>query len=144
MKTTAKLFLLALTISLASCSKSNDDNPSSTSNNKTEQVSGNWTVTYYFDSGKDETNDYNDYSFSFNESGVLIATNNSANFNGTWRIGDSSSDDDSSSNKLVIMITGNKAMDDLQDDWLISQISQTEIRLVDDNPASAEEIRFGR
>jgi hypothetical protein len=29
MRTTAKLFLLALTFSLASCSKSNDDNVSS-------------------------------------------------------------------------------------------------------------------
>ena len=144
MKTTAKLFLLALTISLASCSKSNDDNPSSISTNKTEQVSGNWTVTYYFDSGKDETNDYAGYSFSFNEGGLLTATNSSVNFNGNWRIGDSSSDDDSSSNKLVIMITGNKAMDDLQDDWLIVKITGTEIWLKDDNLSSAEELRFGR
>jgi hypothetical protein len=142
-----KLFLLALTISLASCSKSNDDNPSNNNNNNSNisnEVAGNWEVTYYFDSGKDETGDYSGYSFNFASDGVLTAVNGSSNFTGTWRIGDSSSDDDSSSNKLVITITGNKAMDDLQDDWLISQISQTEIRLVDDNPASAEEIRFGR
>jgi len=144
MKTTAKLFLLALTISLASCSKSNDDNPSSSSTNKTEQVSGNWTVTYYFDSGKDETSDYNGYTFEFNTGGVLNATNGANAFTGTWRIGDSSSDDDSSSNRLVIAITGNKYMDDLQDDWMILKITDTEIRLQDDNLSSAEELRFGR
>jgi len=47
MKTTAKLFLLALTFSLASCSKSNDDNPGTSNNTQTDQVSGNWTVTYF-------------------------------------------------------------------------------------------------
>ncbi len=145
MKTTIKLFFIALTISLASCSKSTDDNPSTpSSTDKTDQVSGNWTVTYYFDSGKDETHDFNGYSFDFASNGVLTATNGSSTYTGTWRIGDSSSDDDSSSNKLVIFITGNKYMDDLQDDWLIVKISDTEIRLQDDNLSSAEELHFGR
>jgi hypothetical protein len=144
MKTTAKLFLLALTISLASCSKSNDDNPSNSSANKTDQVKGNWSVTYYFDSGKDETSDYSGYTFDFASSGVLTAMNGQSSYSGTWRIGDSSSDDDSSSNKLVISITGNKYMDDLQDDWLIVKITDSEIRLMDDNISSAEELRFGR
>jgi len=143
MKTTAKLFLLALTISLVSCSKSNDDNPSNNNNNN-NQVAGTWTVTYYFDSGKDETSDYNGYSFDFASNGVLTSTHSSGSFTGTWRIGDNSSDDDSSSNKLVINITGNKYMDDLQDDWLIVKITDTEIWLQDDNPASAEELRFGK
>ena len=144
MKTTAKLFLLALTISLASCSKSNDDNPSSSSTNKTQQVTGNWTVTYYSDSGKNETSDFSGYSFAFNAGGVLEAMNGQASYTGTWRIGDQSSDDDSSSNRLVISITGNKNMDDLQDDWLIIKISDTEIQLQDDNLSSAEELHFGR
>ena len=144
-----KLFLLALTISLASCSKSNDDNPSNNNNNSNNnntngQVTGSWEVIYYFDSGKDETGDYSGYSFNFASNGVLTAVNGSSTYTGAWRIGDSSSDDDSSSNKLVITITGNKAMDDLQDDWLIDSISDSEIRLRDDNPESAEELRFGR
>jgi hypothetical protein len=143
MKTSIKLFVLALAISLASCSKSNDDNPSD-NNNVNDQVSGNWTVTYYYDSGKDETSDYSGYSFEFATDGTLTATHSTGTFAGTWRIGDSSSDDDSSSNRFVITITGNKRMDDLQDDWVIDSISDTEIRLRDDNPASAEELRFGK
>jgi len=144
MKTTAKLFLLALTFSLASCSKSNDNNPGTTNNTQTDQVSGNWTVTYYLDSGKDETSDYNGYNFDFKAGDVLQAANGSNTFTGSWRIGDRSSDDDNSSSKLVIMITGNKAMDDLQDDWLIVKITDTEIWLKDDNTSSNEELRFGR
>jgi hypothetical protein len=144
MKNTAKLFLLALTISLVSCSKSNDDNVNPSSKDKTDQVSGNWTVTYYFDSGKDETHKYNGYTFAFNTGGVLQANSSASNFTGTWRIGDNSSNDDSSSNKLVIMITGNEAMEDLQDDWLIVKLTETEIWLKDDNLSKNEELRFGR
>jgi hypothetical protein len=144
MKTTAKLFLLALTISLASCSKSNDDSNLNNNTDKTGQVTGNWTVTYYFDSGKDETSDFNGYNFSFNANAVMEAVNGSSTYTGTWRIGDSSSDDGSSSNKLVIAITGNKAMEDLSDDWLIVKLTETEIWLQDDNLSSGEELRFGR
>jgi hypothetical protein len=144
MKTTAKLFLLALTISLASCSKSNDDTNVNNNTDKTDQVTGNWTVTYYFDSGKDETSDYNGYNFSFNANDVIEAVNGGSTFTGTWRIGDSSSNDDSSSNKLVINIAGNKAMEDLSDDWLIVKLTDTEIWLQDDNLSSGEELRFGK
>ena len=144
MKTTARLFLLALIISLASCSKSNDDSVNPSSSNKTEQVKGNWTVTYYFDSGKDETSDFAGYQFTFNTNNELLATNGSSSFTGSWRIGDNSSDDDNSSNRLVINITGNKAMDHLQDDWVIISLTASQIQLQDDNPASMEELHFGR
>ncbi len=145
MKTTAKLILLALVITMASCSKSNDDNsgPSNT-NNKVDQVSGDWKVTYYFDSGKDETHYFSGYSFVFGQDGTLTATGNNSTFTGTWWIGSSSSDDDNSSNKLNIMITGNYAMDELQDDWLIVSLTDKEISLKDDGDNSDEQLRFGR
>lgn len=144
MKTTAKLFLLALTISLFSCSKSYDNNVTPSSTNKTEQVTGNWTVTYYLDSGKDETGDFSGYNFAFNSSDVLLAVNGSSTFTGSWRIGDNTSSDDSSSNRLVITISGDKAMDKLQHNWLIVKITDKEIWLKDDNISSNEEIHFGR
>jgi len=145
MKTTVKLILLATTISFASCSKSNDDNVNPNNpTGKVEQVSGDWTVTYFTDSGKDETSDFSGYSFVFATDGTLTANSNSGTFTGTWRIGDNSSDDDNSSNRLVINITGNKAMDHLQDDWVILKLSGTEIWLKDDNSSSMEEIHFVR
>ena len=145
MKTGIKLLTLAALMTLWSCSKSSDDNPSpNTSTNKVEQVSGEWLVTYYYDSGKDETHNYSGYSFRFSSDGNLQATSGSGNFSGSWRIGDQSSDDDSSSNRLVISITGNKQMDDLSDDWVIVSISGNEISLKDDNPSSMEELKFFR
>jgi hypothetical protein len=145
MKTAMKLFLVALTLSIVSCSKSNDDNVTpNNSTNKTEQVSGDWTVTYFTDSGKDETSDFSGYSFVFGTNGTLTATGAAGTFTGTWWVGDKSSDDDSSSNRLNILITGNKAMDHLTDDWVIISITANTIQLRDDNPASMEELHFGR
>ena len=144
MKTSVKLFLLALTISIASCSKSNDDNVNPNNSTKVEQVSGDWTVTFFTDSGKDETSDFSGYAFVFGTDGILTATGNSSTFTGTWWIGSKSSDDDNSSNRLNIVITGNKAMDHLTDDWVIISLSNTSIQLRDDNPASMEELHFGR
>jgi hypothetical protein len=145
MRTTVKLILLALTVSVMACSKSNDDNVTpDNSTNKVEQVSGDWTVTYFTDSGKDETSDFSGYRFAFGTDGILTATGSAGTYTGTWWIGDKSGDDDNSSNRLNIVITGNKAMDHIQDDWVIISISNTEIRLKDDNPASMEELHFGR
>jgi hypothetical protein len=145
MKTTVKLFLLALTVTFLSCSKSNDDNVNpNNSTNKVEQVSGTWTVAYYFDSGKDETSDYSGYNFTFGTDGALSASGIAGNYTGTWWIGNSSSDDDNSSNRLNILISGNKEMDHLQDDWVILKLTGTEIWLKDDNSSSMEEIHFVR
>lgn len=144
MKTTIKLFVLALTISLASCSKSNDTNPSNSNNNSNNIGNGSWVVTYYLDSGKNETSDYSGYTFNFNANNVLEAVNSASTFTGTWYIGDRSGDDNSSSNRFVINITGNNRMDNLQHDWVIVKITDTEISLKDDNASSGEELKFGR
>ena len=145
MKTTLKLILLALTISFVSCSKSNDDNVNpNNSTSKVDQVTGDWTVTFYTDSGKDETSDFNGYTFVFGTDGTLTASSSAGTFTGTWWIGNKSGDDDNSSNRLNIVISGNKAMEDLSHNWVILSITNTSIQLQDDNPASMEEIHFGR
>ncbi len=115
-----------MVLSLAACTKSNDDNVNP--DNKVEQVSGNWTVSYFFDSGKDETSDFSGYSFDFNSNGVLTASGNGNTFTGAWWIGSNSSDDDNSSNKLNISITG----------------TSNEIRLRDDGDDSDEVLHFTR
>ena len=145
MKTKLKILALVSLVSILACSRSSDDNPSPASGTeRAEKVTGEWVVSYYLDSGKDETYHYNGYTFTFSADGMLQATNSSQDFSGAWRIGDSSSDDDSSSNRFVITITGNKQMEDLSDDWVILVIADNEISLKDDNPESMEELRFSR
>lgn len=131
-----------MVITIASCSKSNDDNVSPAE--QQQKVQGDWYVSFYTDSGKDETSDFSGYSFSFSSNGTISASTSSLNFTGNWYIGDNSGDDNPSSNRLVINITGNDRMDDVTDDWIILKLTDTEIWLKDDNAASMEELHFTR
>jgi hypothetical protein len=56
---------------------------------------GTWRITYFWDTDKDETNNFTGYSFTFGSSGVLTATKGSTVITGSWSMTDSNSNDDS-------------------------------------------------
>lgn len=147
MKTLATIFFLALVVAFSSCTKKNDDsvNPSN-SLNKSQMVTGQWMVSYYFDSGKDETGHYNGYTFVLDDNGTLTASNGSSTYTGKWWIGSPGSDDDNSSNRFNIQISGNKAMEDITDDWRIISLNDSGIQLEDDSNSgtSIEKLHFAR
>ena len=132
---TKKIFLALLCITLISCSRSNEDNPSG----QDVVTEGTWRVTLFTDSGNNETSDFIGYAFSFNSNGNLVATSSSQNKSGTWNI-------DNSANKFHIDLgpkdDSNKPLGELTDDWKIISITTSEIKLTDDNPASEEFLTF--
>lgn len=149
MKTLALLPLLSALLLFVSCSKSDTADSSAVDiATGTQKVStGDWAVTQYTDSGKDETADYSGYRFQFNTDGTFFVTTSAGNYSGTWILStgsSSGSSSDDSYNRLKITITGNKQMDDVSKNWLVVKISDNEIWLSDDNAASNEHIRFGR
>ena len=97
--------------------------------------SGTWRITNYVDSGKNETNDYTGYDFTFNNNGSLTATNGTNTINGTWSITrDNDSDDDSSNDNDIdfnISFTSPPDFQELSDDWDIVTTSNTKIDLID-------------
>jgi hypothetical protein len=118
---------------ITSCTK--DDN--NLSNNTQSEVQrtmqeGNWKITKFIDSGKEETNHFTGYTFTFSSSSVLNATNGTNNYNGTWSITDSKSNDDSQGD-LDFNINFNLTNDfeDLNDDWDFISQSSTKIELID-------------
>lgn len=115
------------------CSKSNDDN-SSPSN---PQLSGTkWIVTYFWDKDKEETSDFNGYSFEFKDNGVLIAyLPDGTTKTGQWTVS-------SSSNKLIFNISGTYALDEINDEWIILEKTDTVMKLKDDNTTHLEELYF--
>jgi hypothetical protein len=156
MKTSAYIFsaIIAISILAASCSK--DDSLATPSSQSVETqknivASDDWRVSYYVERGVDQTSDFSAYSFQFNANGTLVVTGGSSTYTGTWNIAQeshsspddsghhSSGDDD---HKLYITITGNHHMDEITEDWTIVSISSSEMRLIDDNPESMEELRF--
>jgi len=103
-------------------------------------ASGDWEITYFNDSGTDETADFAGYAFTFNTDGTLVATNGTETINGTWSILDdssnSSSDDDGNSTddddfNIMFVVSETHNFDDLIDDWDFVSVSETKIELLD-------------
>jgi DNA/RNA endonuclease YhcR with UshA esterase domain len=144
MKTFAYILLAFTAVIASSCSK---DNSGTTTAQKSNLSSGAWTVSYFTDSGKDETSDFSGYSFSFNTGGTLTVTGAGTTFNGTWSIKSGSSSGgygSSDPDKLIITISGDKQMDKVSKSWQIVKLNSTQIWLSDDNPSSAEVLYFAR
>ncbi len=120
---------------------SNDDNSSLEDNSSDKNVSeikniiseGSWKINYYYDTDKDETNNFTGYNFTFNQNNVLTATNGTNTITGTWSITGSSDDDNSSSNDVDfnIFFSAPENFEDLSDDWDVIEKSSTVIKLID-------------
>jgi len=145
----ANIFLIAtLSVLVMACDSSddsNDDNNNNNSSNSADLTSeimgqGDWQITRFEDSGVDETNNFNGYTFVFNADGTVVSSNGTQTINGTWSIFDdssnSSSDDDGNSTddddfNLMFTVSSTSDFDDLIDDWDFLSVSQTKIELFD-------------
>ena len=135
------LAMLSLTLMSSMCSTDDMDNQ----NNNSQQImevkntaeSGTWVVSSYIDSGQNETNDFNGYTFNFGSDGMLTATNGSNTVTGTWSVTDSSnSNDDSNSNfdidfNITFAVSSTSNFYDLNDDWDVVTYNNNTISLID-------------
>ncbi len=121
--------LLALT-ALGSCKKNKVDDK--TKNEIESNIQdGTWRISYFNDSGDDETSNFVGYNFTFG-SGTVSATNGSTNVTGTWSVTDSNSNDDNPSDMhFNLLFSGNGNFEDLNDDWEIISQTSTSIELKD-------------
>ena len=103
-----------------------DDSPSGGGSSTLSSiiVEGTWYVSYFFDD-TDETSDYAGYNFTFNVSGIATAVKNTTTINGSW-----SNYIDSGDEKLEFSFDGS-ILDELEDDWEVTEYSATQIRLKD-------------
>ena len=130
------IFLMSLTFLSTSCS-SDDDNSPNNNNSQIENVSntaesGEWIITYFYDTDSEETSDYNGYTFTFENSCSLINSNGTNTYNGTWSVTDSSSNDDSSDDiDFNIFFASPPDFEELSDDWDIITYSSSKIELTD-------------
>lgn len=121
----ALLLTLSALLTTTSCSNSTDNpadlTPTVIQNNV---QTGDWKITSYIDSGKDETNHFSGYFFTFNSNGTISATNGSVTNAGTWSLTDSNSNDDTPGvvDFTILFNLGND-FDSLSEDWQI--LSQT-------------------
>lgn len=128
MKTLRNYFIitiLSITI-LSSCSKK--------PNKVIER--GNWYVSLYLNSSKNETSDFAGYIFDFKKDGTLAVTlNTGAVVMGTWTYTESSS-------KYKITISGTDKLDKISSEWFIVSTSSSLIELKDDNSSNEDLLNF--
>lgn len=138
MKTVKLIPILALLfmLNVASMCSSDDDNSNSTSIDPTPVIntasSGTWRITFFEDSGNNETNHFTGYNFTFGSGNALTASNGTNTYTGTWSVTNDDSNDDSPSNDLDFNITFSAPADftDLTEDWNIISYTATKIQLV--------------
>lgn len=133
----AMIFLLSFAMMSSTCSS--DDDGGDTSNAaeiiaiENTAESGNWTITYYYDTDTDETSDYDGYAFTFSPDGTLTATNGVNTYNGSWSVTDDSSSSSSSDDDIDfnIFFASPPDFEELSDDWDIVRYSTSKIELID-------------
>lgn len=133
--------LLMSALWFASCDSSDDPAANLTPADAVElrgiAQDGQWRITYFFDTDKEETSDFAGYVFTFGAEGMVTAIKDATEVSGTWSVSDSSdsssddSPDDSSDLDFNLFFSGSLLFEDLNDDWDILEYSNTQIRLVD-------------
>ncbi len=138
-----KVLLLASLLSisvmpLVSCDSGSDSGndqitPADINAIKSTAVSGDWRISFYFDTDKEETANFTNFVFSFNDDGTLVATNGDLSVSGAWSVtdSDSSGDDNPSSSDVDfnIFFATPPNFEGLTEDWEILKFSANTIEL---------------
>src|SRR5690606_14782847 len=108
---------------LASCSQSDPASPTPAVVQQQMQT-GQWRITSFIDSGKDETAHFTGYTFQFRDNGSLTATHGTLTHTGIWSIQQNGSQDDNPDSDLDVHIdfTAPADFEELSEDWhIVSQ-----------------------
>jgi hypothetical protein len=141
MKQLAYLSLFGLFLLFASCENTlvDDDSPAQDISVIVSEDNAQWRISYFWDKDKDETSDFQGYTFTFESDGKLEAKKGDQLQAGTWSI-----IQDDGRQKFVIDLGQLRPLEELTDDWLILEKSAGIIKLKDDNDEYLEELHFSK
>lgn len=129
MKAKVLLLVIGIAATMLSCKK---EDVKQKENIESEISSGSWKISYFNDSGTNETANFTGFTFSFNSDGKLVATNGTTTYTGTWSVTDSNSNDDSPNDlHFNIFFNLSNEFEDLNDDWDIVSHTSTKLELID-------------
>ena len=131
---TRGLFLLLIAFHITACDDDSNSRPSNARINDVEGTAtqGQWRITFFEDSGDNETGNFSGYIFEFDANNLLTATNGSNNYAGTWSVTDDGSGDDNNNYDDIdfnIGFSNPRNFEELSEDWEIISISNTKIEL---------------
>ena len=147
------LTCMMLLLTIGACS--NDDNET-TSNPKIAEVKsaveGQWTVSYYFENGNDETSVFDGYVFNFDSDNNIAVTKSPNEYTGTWSVMDDATDDNDDTDgpyddiDFMLTFTEPPELAELSEDWEIITISDTklELRHISGGNGGTDFLTFGK
>jgi hypothetical protein len=115
------LLLAVTTVAVIRC---NSDDSASATDVDNALITGGWKITYYFDD-KDETSDFNGYTFTFESNGTAAAAKGGDTTAGTWSTENSSN----GTLKLNLDFGTTDPLDELEEDWKVIEMTGNKIRL---------------
>jgi len=135
--------VLFVSLGMIACDRLDDDNddPTNTPANSVTNsylINGSWKVSLRTDDGRDETSDYDGYTFVFAADGKLTATRGAVTTTGTWL----TRRDDGSNELVILLATTDRDLLELNDDWDIVLSTNSKIELQDDNDERDEKLHF--
>ncbi|QKJ64026.1 hypothetical protein [Flavobacterium sp. M31R6] len=125
------LFITVVVATFVSCS--NDDSKNTVDDVSDTIKDGTWKVSYFYDSGKDETLNYAGYNFVFGSNDVLTSTKETNSYIGMWSVAKSTSDNDLFSTIFKISMSPVDIFQDLNGDWKVMENTGTSVKLKDDS-----------
>lgn len=132
MRVTIIVFMAVLSFQPGCSSNDNNDNTPG------GVTSGIWRVSTFSERGSDETGDFSGWIFQFSANGQLSANKGGVAKTGTWSMNNSSR----FNIDLGPKTDANKPLGELTDDWKVISVTNTQIKLTDDNASSAEFLTF--
>lgn len=130
MRTLTIALVLALMATMGACKNNLSD---LTPAQIEDKATGKWKVVEYVEDGNDETHHFNGYTFDFESSGTLTATYSGGTNSGTWSVVRNDGKE-----KMVILISGTDALDEMMDDWVIAELTNKRMQLEDDSNTATD------
>ncbi|HEY1871688.1 MAG TPA: hypothetical protein VGG71_11565, partial [Chitinophagaceae bacterium] len=98
---------------------------------------GSYSVQLYVENGDTSTAEFKNYVFTFKANGVLIANVDIRTFTGKWESGNNGS-------QLKLDIKGTAALNDVNKNWDVVQITSAQISLKDNQGKFGDKLVFAK
>lgn len=132
-KNTLRFVLLTIVVISTFVSCHNDESKNTVDEVTDTMKEGTWRVSYFYNSGKVETENYAGYNFVFGGNAVVTVSKQTNSYNGQWLVNESTSDDDLFSTIFQISIGPNELFQNINRDWKLMNNSGSTLMLKDDS-----------
>jgi len=127
-------YILLITIAISTFVSCNNDDYKTSANDVSDTIKeGTWTVSYFYDSNVDKTQNYVGYNFAFGNNTVVTVTKDSNTNTGSWSVSKSTNDDDIYSTIFNLAFGSPEILIPLSGNWKVIENTGSSLKLKDDS-----------